>query len=354
MDIFSDAVIHIPVNVRTTSMFTESRLAEILAGFAGKRIAVVGDIMLDRYFWGTVARVSPEAPVPVVEVVSESVRLGGAANVASNIFNLGGLPHLVGLVGNDHAGALCLDLLKEQGLDVSGVVTDASRPTTTKTRVIAHAQHVVRIDHESKNDCPEYLQHQIIDAVKYNIQKLDGIILEDYDKGTLTGNVIQEVITVARKYDKIIAVDPKFHHFLDFKHVTVFKPNRREVEEVIGGRLRTREDVEQAGKRLLELLTPQNILLTRGEEGMSLFESVGAITHLPSMAEFVQDVSGAGDTVISTLTIALAGGATITEAAALANCAGGIVVGVVGIAPIQLPELQEAARRLVNQVPPGN
>jgi rfaE bifunctional protein kinase chain/domain len=336
------------------AMFTESKIAEILGGFSGKHIAVVGDIMLDRYFWGTVDRVSPEAPVPVVDVISESVRLGGAANVASNILSLEGVPHLVGLIGNDHAGAVCLDLMKEQGFDVEALVTDASRPTTTKTRVIAHAQHMVRIDHESKNDCPEYLQHQIIDAVKYNIQKLDAIILEDYDKGTLTKDVIEEVITVARKYDKIVTVDPKFHHFLDYKRATVFKPNRREVEEVIGGRLRTRDDVEAAGKRLLELLSLQNILLTRGEEGMSLFESEGTITHLPSMAEVVQDVSGAGDTVISTLTIALAGGATIKEAAALANCAGGIVVGVVGIAPIQLAELRGAARRLVDHVPSGH
>jgi D-beta-D-heptose 7-phosphate kinase/D-beta-D-heptose 1-phosphate adenosyltransferase len=333
---------------------TKSRLAEILNNFSGKRVAVVGDIMVDRYFWGIVNRVSPEAPVPVVDVVSESVRLGGAANVANNLLNLGGEPHLVGLVGNDHAGALCLDLLKEQGLDPSNVVTDASRPTTTKTRVIAHAQHVVRIDHESKNSCPEYLQHQIIDAVRYNIQKLDAVILEDYDKGTMTEDVIREVIAVARKYGKIVAVDPKFHHFLEYKNATIFKPNRREVEEVIGGSLRTQEDVEQAGKRLLELLTPQNVLLTRGEEGMSLFETDGSITHMPSMAEIVQDVSGAGDTVISTLTMALASGATVREAAALANCAGGIVVGVVGIVPIQLEELREAAGRLIDHPGAGH
>ncbi len=334
-------------------MLTESRMAELLGGFRGKQIAVVGDIMLDRYFWGTVDRVSPEAPVPVVDVISESVRLGGAANVACNILSLEGVPHLVGLVGNDHAGGLCLDLMKEQGLDVGYLVRDASRPTTTKTRVIAHAQHVVRIDNESKTDCPEYLQHRIIDAVKYNIQKLDAIILEDYDKGTLTQDVIREVIAVARKYNKIVAVDPKFHHFLDYKHATVFKPNRREVEEVVGGRLRSADEVEAAGRKLLELLEAQSVLLTRGEEGMSLFEGDGTITHLPSMAEVVQDVSGAGDTVISTLTIALAGGATIKEAAALANCAGGVVVGVVGIAPIQLAELKEAARRLVDHLRPA-
>lgn len=335
------------------TFFTQTRLADLLATFSGKRIAVVGDLMVDRYYWGTVNRVSPEAPVPVVDVVSESVRLGGAANVANNIQNLGGEPCLVGLIGDDHGGKLCLEMLKEQGLDTSGVVLDASRPTTTKTRVIAHAQHVVRIDNESKADCPEHLQHQLIDAVKYNIQKLDGIILEDYNKGTMTEHVIREVIAVATKYGKIITVDPKFNHFLDYKNVTVFKPNRREVEEVLGGRITTVEEIERAGKRLLEMLSSQSVLVTRGEDGMSLFESGGAVTHLESMAEKVKDVSGAGDTVISTLTMSLAGGATVREASALANCAAGIVVGSVGIVPIQVKDLVDAARRLTDHAPTG-
>jgi rfaE bifunctional protein kinase chain/domain len=335
------------------TFFTEIRLADLFNKFSGKRIAVVGDLMVDRYYWGTVSRVSPEAPVPVVDVVSESVRLGGAANVANNILSLGGRPHLVGLIGSDHAGKVCLDMLREQGLDTNGIVVDTSRPTTTKTRVIAHAQHVVRIDNESKADCPEHLEHQLIDAVKYNIQNLDGIILEDYNKGAMTGDVIKEVIAVATKYGKIVTVDPKFNHFLDYKNVTVFKPNRREVEEVLGGRIKTVEEIERAGKRLLEVLASQNVLVTRGEEGMSLFESGGTVTHLRSMAEKVKDVSGAGDTVISTLTMSLAGGATVHEASVLANCAAGVVVGAIGIEPIQLSELVQAARQLTDHVAAG-
>ncbi len=325
--------------------FTEQRLNELLGNFKGKKVAVVGDLMVDRYYWGNVSRISPEAPVPVVEVVQEQVRLGGAANVANNIQTLGGEPMLVGLVGNDHPGQVFLDILKERNLLSKGIVTDASRPTTIKTRVIANSQHVVRIDNESKIECPEHIKHLIVDAVKYNIHELDAIIIEDYNKGVVTKEVIRELIAVATKYNKIITVDPKFNNFLEYKNVTVFKPNRREVEDVIGGRLKTNPDVEKAGKQLLAELNAENVLITRSEEGMSLFESNGEITHDSTIATNVQDVSGAGDTVISTLTMALAAGASIREAATLSNCAAGIVVAEVGIVAIQPKQLIEAALR---------
>ncbi len=332
---------------------TEDRIKGILSRFQGKRIAVVGDLMVDRYYWGTVNRISPEAPVPVVEVDSESTRLGGAANVANNIQSLGGIPVLVGLIGDDQGGKLVLDLMKEQGLDTTGIIVDASRPTTLKTRVIAHNQHVVRIDNESKQDSPEHLTPLLIDAVRYHIQSLDGIIIEDYNKGTVTKELIGELIPVARKYHKIVTVDPKFNHFFEFKNVTVFKPNRREVEEVLGGRLHTPDDVIRAGKKILEELSAENVLLTRGEEGMSLFQASGEITHIPTMANHVLDVSGAGDTVISTLTLALAGGSEIREACMLANCAGGVVVGSVGIVPIRPEELLTAALRCADNFKPA-
>jgi D-glycero-beta-D-manno-heptose-7-phosphate kinase len=333
--------------------FTEERLKELLHNFRGKKIAVVGDLMLDRYYWGSVQRVSPEAPVPVVEVESESVRLGGAANVAWNIQALGGEAVLVGLIGNDHVGHSLLDMLKERNLATRGVVVDGSRPTTIKTRVIAHGQHVVRIDNESKAECPDHLVSALIDAVRHNISELDGIVIEDYNKGVVTAEVIRQVIAVAKKYDKIVTVDPKFNNFTEYKGVTVFKPNRREVEEVLGGRLKSIEDVVSAGQRLLSMLSAQNVLLTRGEQGMSLFESNGGTMHIPTMADHVQDVSGAGDTVIATLTMALAGGAGIREACVLANCAGGVVVGEVGIVPIDPARLVTAALRQSNhaQVP---
>ncbi len=327
----------------TVISFTEERLQTLMGNFKGKKVAVVGDLMVDRYYWGHVSRISPEAPVPVVEVVEESVRLGGAANVANNIQTLGGEPMLVGLIGNDYPGEVFVRILEERNLPSKGIVKDPTRPTTIKTRVIAHAQHVVRIDNESKAECPEHIRHLVIDAVKYNIHELDAIIIEDYNKGVVTKEVIHELIAVAKKYNKIITVDPKLNNFMEYKGVTVFKPNRREVEEAIGGRLKTTAEVEKAGKYLLEALKAENVLITRSEDGMSLFESDGTATHVESRAVNVQDVSGAGDTVVSTLTMALASGANIREASALANCAASVVVASVGIVPIQPNELVAAA-----------
>jgi len=325
--------------------FSPERLTDLSNAFKGKRIAIVGDLMVDRYYWGTVNRVSPEAPVPVVDVTAESARLGGAANVANNIQSLGGEPLLVGLVGDDHPGEVLIALLKEQGLSTSGVIVDGSRRTTIKTRVIAHDQHVVRIDYESKVGSSEEAARKIIGSVQSNIKDIDAIILEDYNKGTMTREVIHGIIEAARKNDKIIAVDPKFENFFEYKNVTMFKPNRRETEEVLGGRLRTDADLINAGKRMLKELSVENVLLTRGEDGMSLFEANGAVTHMGTAANHVLDVSGAGDTVIATLTMALAAGATVREAATLANYAGGVVVGSVGIVPIQLEALVETVLR---------
>lgn len=323
--------------------FTEQRLDALLAGFAGRRIAVLGDLMVDRYYWGSVRRVSPEAPVPVVEVESESTRLGGAANVAHNIHALGGVPVLIGLAGADHTGEVLLDLVREQGFPVHGIVRDPARPTTIKTRVIAQSQHVVRIDNESKAVCGPALRAAMMDILRAEIGRLDGIVIEDYNKGVIGRELIEEVIALARAHDVIITVDPKFDNFLAYRDVTVFKPNRREAEEVLGGRLKTVQDIEQAGRRLLEALQAQNVLLTRGEDGMSLFEADGSVTHQGTVASNVQDVSGAGDTVIATLTMALASGAHIREACTLANCASGVVVGAVGIVPILPADLRASA-----------
>ena len=319
-----------------------SEISSIVQRFAGKRIAVIGDLMVDRYYWGAVRRVSPEAPVPVVEIDTESVRLGGAANVANNIRSLGGTPVVIGIIGDDHVGTVLRDLVHEAGFDGSGLVVDTSRPTTVKTRVIAQGQHVVRIDNESKAPCSASLRQQLVDSIAHEIPGLDGIIIEDYNKGVVSRELIHDVVALATEHRKIITVDPKFDNFLEYKNVTVFKPNRREAEEVLGGRLRSVEDVERAGKELLRLLGAANVLLTRGEDGMSLFESNGGVYHLPSVAANVQDVSGAGDTVISTLTMALVSGANIRDACVLANCASGVVVGAVGIVPIRPDELRDA------------
>lgn len=320
---------------------SEKRLNEIFGGMLGKRIAVVGDLMLDRYIWGNVSRISPEAPVPIVDMEQEQMRLGGAANVAMNIKSLGGNPMLVGVIGEDNSGRQLVELLRESDFKTDGIATDNSRPTTVKTRVIANNQHVVRIDREQKSDISQEIQKLLLNHIRNNIKSIDGIIIEDYNKGVIVKNLIGEVISIANENQKIITVDPKFNNFFEYKNITVIKPNRKEAEEAMGIRLKTDEDILIAGKTLIEKLHVKNVLLTRGEHGMSLFESDGKISHMPTKALTVSDVSGAGDTVISTLTMALAGGSTIKEAATLANFAGGIVCGYAGIVPIKLDELKK-------------
>ena len=320
----------------------KKRLEEILEGIRGKRIAVLGDLMLDRYIWGSVTRISPEAPVPIVDMESEQARLGGAANVAMNIRSLGGEPFLIGVTGSDNSGKNLRDMIAESGFITDGIVIDPSRPTTVKTRLIANNQHVVRIDRESRADISAEIQEKIFTVLKTYISSLDGIIIEDYNKGVVVNQLIGRIIKFLRIKKKIIAVDPKFHNFFDYKNVTVFKPNRKEAEEALGRKLATVKDIEKAGKQIRKKLNAEYVLLTRGELGMSLFGSGGKIYHTPTKAQNVADVSGAGDTVIATLTLAMAGGANMREAAALANFAGGVVCGYVGIVPINAVKLTDA------------
>lgn len=320
---------------------TEQRVDELLARMKGKRIAVIGDLMLDRYIWGSVSRISPEAPVPVIDMETEQARLGGAANVARNIQSLGGNPLLVGVIGADNSGKQLYDIIRENNFPPEGVVVDPSRPTTVKTRVIAHSQHVVRIDREQKADISAMIQRKIMDVLRINISSIDGVIIEDYNKGVVVRDLIRQIIPLAREAGKPVSVDPKFHNFFEYKNVTVFKPNRKEAEEALLTRLKSDDDIRRAGKALLERLEAENVLLTLGEQGMSLFEAGGGVSHVPTTARNVADVSGAGDTVISTLMMALVGGGSVREASALANIAGGIVCGYVGIVPVDRDELRK-------------
>ena len=244
--------------------FTDSRLQTIFENLSGKRVAVVGDLMLDRYYWGSVSRISPEAPVPVVEVESESTRLGGAANVANNIASLGGTPLMVGVVGEDDSGRALSTIVSESGFPNEGILVDAARPTTVKTRVIAHHQHVVRVDKEVKHDISEQTQGRVLDVLRRNAASLDAIIIEDYNKGVVVTRLIHEIVEFAGKNRILIAVDPKFNNFFEYKHVTVFKPNRKETEEALGVRLNDQSDVERAGRALVERLEAENVLLTLG------------------------------------------------------------------------------------------
>ena len=332
--------------------FTRSRLETLIGNLSGKRVAVVGDLMLDRYYWGSVARISPEAPVPVVEVESESTRLGGAANVANNIASLGGTPLMIGVAGDDEAGKSLRSIVSENKFPGEGILVESSRPTTVKTRVIANHQHVVRVDWEVKQNISQETQGKILDVLRRNVKLLDAIIIEDYNKGVVVKSLIHEIIDFAKRNGLIITVDPKFNNFFEYKNVTVFKPNRKETEEALGVRLHDQESTDRAVKTLIEKLDAENVLLTLGERGMTLVERGGAAVHVPTMARKVADVSGAGDTVISTLTMALAAGATVREASMLANYAGGIVCGEVGIVPIDVNVLRETVLDAMNH--PGD
>lgn len=317
----------------------KTRLKELKKNFAGKRIAVIGDLMLDGYFWGRVRRVSPEAPVPVVEVENEFFRFGGAANVAYNLVKLGGVPLPFGITGNDSYGGIFNSLLEEANITSSCIVADSSRPTTVKTRVMAHGQHVVRIDKEATDPVSKEIQNELFKKFEKEIDSLDGIILQDYNKGVLTPPLIEKIITLAQKKKKKVTVDPKFHNFFSYKNVSVFKPNRKEAEDVLRMRIKNDADVAEAGKRLLEKLNAQYVLLTLGEDGIAVIEKGKDVFRMPTRARKVADVSGAGDTVISTLTMALAAGADIIEASYLANYAGGLVCEEPGIVPIEIEHL---------------
>lgn len=319
--------------------FSKKRLSQLFGEFGKRNIIVIGDLMLDRYIWGFVSRISPEAPVPVVNVESESIRFGGAANVSHNIMSLGASVLPVGVIGNDGTGEKLKQLFHEKGFPVQGLMTDPDRPTTVKTRIIAHGQQVVRIDREDTKPISRKNQQHILDFVEATIPETDGIILEDYNKGLLASHFIQDIISMAKSHRKMVFVDPKFDHFFEFKQATLFKPNRKEAASRLGIRLDSDDALRKTGYRLLEKLDCKVLLITLGEEGMALFEPDHPMIKIPTRAVKVHDVSGAGDTVIATMAVAMTSGATAQEAATLANHAAGIVCGEVGIVPIERDRL---------------
>lgn len=318
-----------------------SPLQALLPRFGRVKLLVVGDLMLDEFTWGRVSRISPEAPVPVVWVQSESIMPGGAANVANNIRALGGRVASVGIVGEDRWGRELLQAMAARQVDISGVLK-TDRPTTVKTRVIAHHQQVVRVDRESREPLPASLAGKLIDLIAKQLEHVDGVIIEDYGKGVISRPLLEAVIPLARKHRKIITVDPKQEHFDLYRRVTALTPNRAEAGEAIGRELETDAQVERAGEELVRRLQCDGLLVTLGEGGMWLFEQTGRQTRIQTVAQEVFDVAGAGDTVIAAFTLALAGGATMEQAARLANHAAGIVVGKVGVATASPEELRVA------------
>jgi rfaE bifunctional protein kinase chain/domain len=316
--------------------FSQERLEQIFLQFKNKKILVVGDVMVDEYLRGNVTRLSPEAPVPIVEIEHEEVRLGGAANVALNVKSLHAEPLLVGVVGEDRLAEQFFMLMNGHAMDKSNIIRDMNRPTTSKTRIIGDNQHIARVDKENIYPVSNSTKQKVIKLLQELIPEVDAIIMEDYNKGVLIPEIIEFTIEFARKNKKIVTVDPKFINFMKYRGATLFKPNVKEASGALGIDIRSDSDVSDAGKKLLKILDVDCVLLTRGAQGISLIEANGKINHIPTKAKTVADVSGAGDTVISTMTVSLAGNASFLEAAILANIAAGAVCEEVGIVPIEL------------------
>src|SRR2546423_8259128 len=316
-----------------------ARAEQLMARFAERRIVVLGDLMLDEFIWCRVRRISPEAPVPVVEVERQTLVLGGAANVAANLVALGAQAATVGVAGADANAERLRAALHEVGIASDGVVTDPSRTTTLKTRIIAHNQQVVRADRESRAPIAAAIEEAVVARFSGALDTADAVVVSDYNKGLLTPGVLRATLAAARARGIPVCLDPKTRRFANYQPVTVITPNHQEAAEAAGIPIEDEASLIEAGRRLLGAIDCRAVLVTRGEEGMALFTEGGEVTHIATVAREGYDVTGAGDTVIATLGLALAAGASFAEAAILANHAAGVVVGKVGTATVTIDEL---------------
>lgn len=317
-------------------LLSRDRLSSLLDAAAGRRIAVIGDAMLDVYLRGDVDRISPEAPVPVVRVRERKMALGGAANVAQNVVALGATCELVCVVGADASAVELRKMLRAIGAPDDAIV-ETSRPTTTKTRVLARAQQVVRVDEEEDGELDAADVQRVLAAVRQAVARADAVVLEDYNKGVLVSAVIEEALSAASARGIQVIVDPKYRNFFSYRGATIFKPNRRELESALGATM----DVEhpETLPALVQRLGVANLLLTLGERGMVLVGAKGETVRVPTTAREVYDVVGAGDTVTAYLAVMLAAGATVSEAAVIANFAAGVEVGKLGAATVSGEEV---------------
>ncbi len=336
------------VNLKTT-----------FAQLQGKRVIVIGDVIVDAYIWGDVNRISPEAPVPVFETEAEKTGCGGAANVAQNIASLGGNAMLVGVIGKDREGEKLVQMLTEMNLSTTGICVDSERPTSTKTRVIARAaatnftgrerdagHHLLRIDRESKQEISIAIRRHLLDIIVSELPDSDAIIFADYDKGVIDGHLISEVMNHAQPYDIPIIVDPKQNNFWHYKNVTAITPNYKEACAAVREEITAVSRLHTVGEKILNRLSLKALLITRDAEGMSVFQRKPdgslKVEDLPPYANIVADVTGAGDTVVAAFTLALAADADFYSAAVLSNLAGGIAVGKLGCATVTPKELLNA------------
>ncbi|MDR1400762.1 MAG: D-glycero-beta-D-manno-heptose-7-phosphate kinase [Endomicrobium sp.] len=320
----------------------QTELLKFVSLFKKQAILVVGDVMIDRFVWGRIRRISPEAPVPIVEITEETESLGGAANVANNTTTLGGKALIVSVVGKDFTGNLLIKMLLKEGISPDYLVYDSQRPTILKTRIIAASQQVVRIDNERKGVFDSKIESKIIENIEKLITKVNAVVISDYGKGVISPKVLKRTIYLARKHEICITVDPKICNFRKYKKVTLITPNENEAIEGINTKnVKTDKDMAMLGVKILETLNSEAVLITRSEKGMMLIQSKNRITSIPTRAKEVFDVTGAGDTVISVMTLALAAKVDLIDSAEIANFAAGVVIGKLGTATINQHELRK-------------
>ncbi len=323
----------------------KQRLLKVLDNFKNKKILVIGDIMLDKYIWGDVSRISPEAPVQVVNVLRETYEAGGAANVANNISALSGKAFMVGIAGNDEAKNILLEELKKKNIDINGIFLDKDKPTTQKVRIIGRSQQLLRVDYEKKEHVHKSIEEQLIEFLSAKIKEVDVVVISDYAKGVVTQEISNNLIEISKNNNKPVVVDPKPKHLNFYSNVTLITPNNAEACEMTNIEDGSDDVVLETGSKLLKYLNT-NVLITRGEKGMSLFEKDGSITHIPAKAREVYSLIGAGDTVVATAALAIASGADFKEATMLANIAAGIKVGKIGTASVSIEEIKREIENL--------
>jgi D-glycero-beta-D-manno-heptose-7-phosphate kinase len=325
-------------------VMNKKRAFEIIDNFSLAKVLVVGDIMIDHFIWGRVARISPEAPVPVVDVQKENLMLGGCANVLNNIHAIGGRVSGTGVVGADETGERVINEFRKRRIDVGGVVVEQNRPTTLKTRIVAHGQQVVRFDRESRTPVGSESIDTIISYVEKMRDDVGAIVISDYNKGVITKPLLDGIRRISSKRKVTVCVDPKRDDFSLYQGFDIITPNQQEACRAVGREIRNEKELFQVGTMLLERFDFKAVLITRGEEGISLFEKNNPVVHTPfrTLAKEVFDVTGAGDTVIGVFALSMAAGANFKEAAVLANHAAGIVVGKVGTATVSQEELKKS------------
>jgi len=325
---------------------TKKRLLQLAGRLKSGRVLVVGDVMLDQFIYGTVGRISPEAPVPVVKVERDVFRLGGGANVASNLTAFGAQAVLCGLIGQDTGGEELCNICEEQGIGADGLVYTRKRSTTIKTRIIAHHQQVVRFDREQTETLNKRLVDRLIQRVEEFIPDINSVIISDYGKGVITKGLLDYLRKAKRKHKLVVAVDPKVGNYSHYKNATFMTPNHHEAGQMLGKKINNDDQsIAKAGKTLMRRLSLDSIVITRGEGGMTVVTDKSGPLHIPTRARQVFDVTGAGDTVIATLTLALSVGASLFEAAEIANYAAGVVVGKLGTDTTNVSELKKAIQR---------